>query len=135
MNKRTSKAFGKKIFLLGTIDGKYVWLEEPVWDCGWYWGFGYVEQYTNHRNPSRARDISMHTHWHTIHEKKVNPFGEMVMSTEEYNLVKHLFSEFYKYKELAESCHNVEGREEDYKHINEVIIPELQNDIIKILTP
>lgn len=23
-------------------DGENVWLEKHKWDCGWYWGFGYV---------------------------------------------------------------------------------------------
>ena len=40
MNKRVSKAFGKKIFLLGRNKyGENVWLEEARWDCDWYWGF------------------------------------------------------------------------------------------------
>ena len=47
LEKRVSKAFGKKIYLLGTFeDGHNFWLEEPKWECGWYWGFGYVETYT-----------------------------------------------------------------------------------------
>lgn len=23
-------------------DGENIWLEKHKWDCGWYWGFGYV---------------------------------------------------------------------------------------------
>ena len=34
-------------YLLGRDEeGINYWLEEPSWDCGWYWGFGYVETYT-----------------------------------------------------------------------------------------
>ena len=44
-------------------DGEKVWLEKPSWDCGWYWGFGYLETMMGNREPSKARDIQCHTHW------------------------------------------------------------------------
>ena len=52
MKKEKRFAFGKNIYLLGSDkDGVKYWLEEASWDCGWYWGFGYVETYTNNSNP------------------------------------------------------------------------------------
>lgn len=62
--KTTSFAFGKKVYLIGQDENatKY-WLEEPKWDCGWYWGFGYIETYQDNREPSKARDIDSHQHW------------------------------------------------------------------------
>ena len=62
MEKKKSHAFGKDVYLLGTINGRYQWLEAPSWDCDWYWGFGYVEEYTRHDKPSASRDIVSHTH-------------------------------------------------------------------------
>lgn len=63
ISKNKSHAFGKDIFLLGTdIDGTNYWIEAPKWDCGWYWGFGYVETYTNNRNPEKSKDINSHQH-------------------------------------------------------------------------
>lgn len=51
-------------YLIGRdCDGKNVWLEKPSWDCGWYWGFGYLQTMCGNREPSRARDIATHTHW------------------------------------------------------------------------
>jgi len=51
-------------YFLGTNkEGKKVWLEKPRWDCGWYWGFGYLETMRGNREPSKAIDIDMHTHW------------------------------------------------------------------------
>lgn len=44
-------------------EGKKVWLEKPSWDCGWYWGLGYLETMMGNREPSKARDIQCHTHW------------------------------------------------------------------------
>lgn len=67
LNKRKEKAFNKEIYLLGERkeDGKMVYLEVPSWDCGWYWGFGYLETYTNNQNPQLAKDIYSHSHFDT----------------------------------------------------------------------
>ena len=63
ISKKTNNAFGKKIFLLGSdAEGTNYWLEEAKWDCGWYWGFGYVETYTNNKNPHLSKDIESHSH-------------------------------------------------------------------------
>lgn len=64
IEKRVTEAFGKKIYLLGMdTDNKNVWLEAPRWDCGWYWGFGYIERYTNNQYPEKSSDIISHSHW------------------------------------------------------------------------
>lgn len=64
LKKQIKQAFRKKIYLLGVDhDGIYRWLEEPSWDCGWYWGFGYIESYTNNKQPQLSRDIREHIHW------------------------------------------------------------------------
>lgn len=54
----------ENFYLLGTNkEGRKVWLEKPRWDCGWYWGFGYLETMRGNREPSKAIDIELHTHW------------------------------------------------------------------------
>ncbi len=64
MDKREEEAFGKKVYLLGKRKGgELIWLEEAKWDCGWYWGFGYIEEYTNNQHPELSRDIMSHSHW------------------------------------------------------------------------
>jgi hypothetical protein len=62
IEKQKDHAFGKDVYLLGTKDGEKIWLEAPQWDCGWYWGFGYIETYTG-KKPSTSRDIASHSHW------------------------------------------------------------------------
>ena len=43
MLKRKSFAFNKDIYFLGTDkNGVNYWLEAAKWNCGWYWGGGYV---------------------------------------------------------------------------------------------
>ena len=48
-----------KFVKLGTstrLDGD-VFIVRPTWDCGWYWGFGYLERWKG-----RKGDIDFHTH-------------------------------------------------------------------------
>ena len=77
MKKQTTIAFNKKIYLLGAdAEGTKYWLEAPSWDCGWYFGFGYVETYTNNNCPSKAADINSHQHFDSLflNDSKVNAF-------------------------------------------------------------
>ena len=77
MKKQTTVAFNKKIYLLGAdAEGTKYWLEAPSWDCGWYYGFGYVETYTNNNYPNRSRDINSHQHFDGLflNNPKVNAF-------------------------------------------------------------
>lgn len=54
----------ENFWLLGkNEENRNVWLEKPSWDCGWYWGFGYLETMRGNRLPSLATDIQSHTHW------------------------------------------------------------------------
>ena len=67
MKKQTLTIFGKKNYLLGTDkNGKKLFLVAPSWDCGWYWGFGYIETYTNNSHPERSRDIATHNHFDSL---------------------------------------------------------------------
>ncbi len=65
IKKQKSLAFGRKdVYLLGVKHtGEKVWLEAASWDCGWYWGFGYIEIYQQNWSPEKARDIQYHSHW------------------------------------------------------------------------
>nr|DAM35061.1 MAG TPA: hypothetical protein [Caudoviricetes sp.] len=58
---------------LGTsshFDGD-VFIVRPTWDCGWYWGFGYLERWN-----SRKGDIDFHSH--IDHEFGTNKDGRRV---------------------------------------------------------
>ena len=58
---------------LGTsteFDGD-VFIVRPKWDCGWYWGFGYLERWNQ-----RKGDIDFHTH--IDHEFGINKDGRRV---------------------------------------------------------
>ena len=103
INKKTSFAFRKNIYLLGRDeDGTNYWLEEPTWDCGWYWGLGYVETYTNNRSPANSKDINSHEHF------------DMKFLNKGYNAYKEFFKEsvlddreVWRILELMKTCYTL----------------------------
>ena len=156
IKKKQSEAFGKRIYLLGKNKyGEYLWLEEGKWDCDWYWGFGYVKSYTNNRNPSRARDITCHTHIDSLIFKKVenNYLGHLneQSNLEETTLTEteswefsDLMQSFYTLKKTAAlyhqgnshltSSHHLSLKNQDaYNRINKIEIPQIMKQIYQIL--
>ena len=57
MKKQVINKFGTHYLLGRTYSGQKVWLQKESWDCGWYWGFGYLHEFTNNEYPELARDI------------------------------------------------------------------------------
>jgi hypothetical protein len=155
MNKRKSHAFNKDIYLLGKNRyGELVWLESPTWDCGWYWGFGYVETYTNNRYPHLARDISSHSHFSGLIGKQdngkyiyhINEIMDTPLTDTESWELSDLMKRFYTLKESAEVFHRGnanytsntkhDSKNEDLaKYINEVELPKIFARVIEILSP
>jgi hypothetical protein len=145
ISKRVDNAFGKKIYLLGIeTDNTYVWMEKPSWDCGWYWGFGYIETYTDNKHPSKARDITSHSHYK----------GSIVGQMEKYDFDKKCFvkdeyihhinenkkfkattltdKESWKLSELMETAYTLKDCAALFGKGNSHISPdEYENEIIK----
>ena len=64
LKKKIVNVFGNNNYLLGEDeDGIRYYLEEAHFDCGWYWGIGYIETFTNNRQPTRSVDIMSHEHF------------------------------------------------------------------------
>lgn len=159
ISKKTNNAFGKKIFLLGRdAEGINYWLEEAKWDCGWYWGFGYVETYTNNKNPNLSKDIESHSHIDSsfmgqIRDKYVhNIFDaptlvETTFTEKEGWLLSELFKTYYNLRKSAEvfdrgSSHVTENplsddiKDDKIVHkINTYLLPKIFDKIYEILTP
>ena len=149
MEKQTLTIFGKKNYLLGTDkNGKKLFLVAPSWDCGWYWGFGYIETYTNNNHPERSRDIATHNHFDslfgTIFGTNCNLYDgfkriikDSTLSDSELWQLCDYMKTFYCLQETAEvlkrgSSHYSERakldivKDEAYaERINKVILPEL----------
>ena len=160
LEKRVSKAFGKKIYLLGTFEGGHnFWLEEPKWECGWYWGFGYVETYT----------IESHQHYDGLcfkkyeyydHKKGCFQQGEYIhklsdrpdvvacsLIEREQWILSDLMKMAYTLNKTAElyrqgnaylTSHDLVPqlkRPDREKEINEIELPAIFAQIEKLLTP
>lgn len=155
MEKRKSHAFGKDIYLLGADkNGKLYWLEAGSWDCDWYWGFGYVETYTNNRNPARARDISSHQHFDGLFFNKGKLsydvfkefFVDMTVSDKELWKLLELMKSYYMAKEYAfmlhmggahitaNPCKDVIQNMGEWLRINREVIPAIMNAVYGVLS-
>ena len=154
MNKQKNHAFGKDIYLLGKdANGTLYWLEQATWDCQWYWGGGYVETYTNNQHPERARDIDSHQHFDSLFFKGnkdgYTAFYELFTDTPFTNnevwKILELMLSFYIIREYSDTIHRggahytsnpasgVIKSEDEYKRINEKVIPAIMNELYKIL--
>ena len=158
--KRKSRGFGKDVYLLGEdSEGILYWLEEPSWDCGWYWGFGYVETYTNNRNPGHSKDINSHQHIegflgdqrdgtyvHNLYDSPV--FEKPTFNEKEGWQLTELFQQFYLLNRMGEFTHrerpgcHVTTSPVDHgdlitwnRKINEEMIPRITKEILRILSP
>ena len=157
IKKRKEHAFRKDIYLLGERkeDGKLVWLEAPSWDCGWYWGFGYLETYTNNQNPQFAKDIYSHSHFDgdilngngCSFDNFKNYFNKTTLTDKEiWKLCDYMIT-FYTLKKAAAlfgagNSHQTEDAKIETlqdKEISDIInqkkLPELFKNIIELLKP
>ena len=158
IKKDVRKAFGKKIYLLGVDKDKVKhWLEAPSWDCKWYWGFGYIETYTNNNSPENSKDISSHSHWDTSITGKINGtyishlnehpnFKETVLTDDESWKLAELMRSFYVLKDTAEllksGCAGLTDnpakdtiKDLNFRDkINNIMLPSIFNKIIELLS-
>ena len=109
LKKEIIEKFGKKYYQLGKKDGKEYFLEDSYWNCGWYWGLGYVETFNRLKT-----DIESHQHFNDLFlagQQKENGnwiyhinefFDESVLNDKESLELSDLFKSLYSLKEVAE---------------------------------
>lgn len=150
LKKEKIKKFGVDRFLLGIRkeDNKKVYLTKATWDCGWYWGFGYI-------NTFRGCDIYDHQHFddlflkNNIFDSFKEYFKNTTLTYNEICLLLSYMKEFYiaqKYAELLrhggyitskaisfiEEKNKLEN-EKEIERINKILLPELFEKIYKLL--
>lgn len=154
MNKKTVIVFNKKNYLLGkNADGINYYLLAPSWDCGWYWGFGYVESYTNNKSPQLSRDIQHHTHFDSLffnqNKMAFDAFKDFFIDTplndDEIWILCDYMKTFYTLRESAEifgrGFSHFTGKakletlknDDMLKMINEIMLPVLFEKIENML--
>lgn len=89
----------EKIFL-GTLrngspcfGGEKIWLTKHQWECGWYWGFGYVG------------NSKCHFHFDCFLEKSLTAaelFSDAKIADKDWWVIRDLFKQAYALKRAAE---------------------------------
>lgn len=135
------------------LDG-CVYIERPSWDCGWYWGFGYLERWNY-----RKQDIDFHTHIDTKfstnkHGRPCNWFdgmkdildkGDVFKSDHDCWKFLEIVKTIYGLKETAEvlgrggshyaknPCAELIMNHDEVRRINCKVIPALIDEMYKLL--
>lgn len=146
--KEVKEVFGKKNYLIGERNGVKIWLEEASWDCGWYWGFGYIEEYNK-----RYTDINSHTYFsnyfcnsNCIEEFKKD-FDKITLNDSELWKLFEYMKQFYIIREYSDllcrsganytTVNNLQKFDKDnkkeYERINKIVLPNLFKHIENIL--
>lgn len=155
MKKQKSHAFGKDQYLLGMDkDGIYYWLEESKFECGWYWGIGYVETFTNNEKPNMAKDINSHSHFDSMFLKQTNKngydafkmfFEETVLTEKETWTLIELMKTLYTLREYSDTIYRGGSHytknplsekiknQSEYDRINKELIPSVLQEIYNLL--
>lgn len=155
LKKRRSRAFNRTCYLLGEDkDGILYWLESANWDCGWYWGGGYVETYTDNIHPNLSADVSSHQHFDSMffnqqNKNGVDAFKEFFSKTpftdEEIWKILELMRSFYIARAYSDMLHRGGAHytenpaketiknDREYERINKVVIPKIMQELYGIL--
>jgi hypothetical protein len=153
MNKEIKTIGKEKHYLLGIRDNQRYYLKEASWDCGWYWGLGYVESYFG----KGTSDKSWRSHQHFdgmflkpggYVEGFRNFFDETVdLTDKEIWTLLELMKSAYISKQYAETvgrgganvtsnpCKDIIINMAECDRINKEVIPAIMKEVYKILSP
>lgn len=152
MQKKVINVFNKKYFLIGVDnDGKKVYLQDFSWDCGWYFGGGYLQSFTNNNRPEQSKDIDSHTHVDSLpkdyntnlYDAMKKHFSVLVLSDNELWQFCDWFKVFYSLRDCAEvmkhgghyTTTNWIKKPEYSDKLNQMIENEVIPAIRRLLTP
>jgi len=94
--------------------GENLWLEKHTWDCGWYWGFGYIG------------NKHLHTHAETFIKKLLWKNADEVFERTKFNN-----NDFWIFKDLLKQAYSLKGTAEIYIHGGHCLEKEGVTDVIK----
>lgn len=127
-------------FLMGKTEEGNIYLSPPSWDCGWYWGFGYLGNRNCHYHLSGIdKDKNMY-------DALKHHFGES-LTIPDCHLWQfcELIKTAYALKETAEvldrggshytnnPCSEIIKNKEETDRINSIVLPAIFNAINNIL--
>ena len=143
IDKKTINKFGEHYLLGINKEGKHIWLEKESWDCGWYWGAGYLHEFTNDRCPTQSKDLQMHTHFDSLFLNKNKSaydlldeyFDAMVVNKDQRYELVDLMMTMYKLKECAEIFHHGNSWQTERAKIDDLQDKNMEDKINKVLLP
>jgi len=127
-------------FLLGRLDNENIYLSAPSWDCGWYWGFGYLGNKNCHYHiDGLMKDKN-------LYDGLIDHFGNSlkVRKSDLWTFCE-LFKTFYSLKETAEvlgrggshytsnPCKDIIINTDEVERINNVVLPAIFDAIFDVL--
>jgi hypothetical protein len=126
---------------LGTVNNESIFLSPPSWDCGWYWGFGYLGNKNCHYHlDGLSKECN-------LFDGIKKHFGDSFIIKDEKDIwtFAELIQTFYHLKESAEvfgrggshyttnPCKDIIINKEIVATINNIVIPAIFEQIYKIL--
>ena len=143
LDRKTIRCCTHTYYFLG-IDANNTeyFLEEPSWDCNWYWGFGYIETFNEN-----FTDILSHQHATDFYPEWVLKDNSILVETpfteKEQWWLSEYFNQFYLFKKISEyyyvghtgisSVYNKHISKKKWKEINNFLKTEIIDNIIKIV--
>lgn len=128
--------------LLGYNDNQPIYLSAPSWDCGWYWGFGYIGNKDCHYHVSGLSE-GKNTN---MYDAFIEHFGNtLTVRRSQLWTLCELFETFYTLRKTAEvlgrggshytnnPCKDLIINKDEVTRINEVVLPQIFEEIYKIL--
>lgn len=151
---RTLSDYPKKVFL-GKHDNKSIYLTAPSWDCGWYWGFGYLGNKNCHYHVDGLKKIETYDFsksvWQyefvNLYDGFKKHFGDSFVVKDDKDVwtLAELFATFYPLRETAEvlgsggshytsnPAKDIIINKDEVERINNVVLPQIFEEIYKIL--
>lgn len=126
---------------LGTrkSDGAKIYISPPEWDCGWYWGFGYIGNTREHSHLSQYMNANKNMYYELKDVFDLNPIIEKNLW-----VFCELVRTIYRFREVAEIYrlggtgfannpleHELKN-EEEWTRINKVLLPKLFEELDKV---
>jgi len=137
---KTFKKF--KRVCLGKVGGKRIYLSPPSWDCGWYWGFGYLGNKDCHYH---VKGLMEKTNLFDGIKQHFDDGTFVLKQDKDTWILSELFATFYALRKTAEvlgrggshytsnPCKDIITNKQEVKRINEIVLPAIFDEIYKLL--
>ena len=154
IKKEKINIFGKEYYLIGIDEnGIKYYLQKAHFDCEWYWGGGYVDTFTNNKNPQKSTDIRTHSHFDSMFLRR-HQYGDFVkdryfikspFTEKEKWQILELIQSFYTAREYSDFLYrggshftnnlakDTISNIDEYNRINDIVIPKINDELEKIM--